>query len=199
MVMVTLAVQVVALALLAEESKSPTCMGCTIMVISLALLLPVFGSMTPAGAVMVAVLVKVPEAVGETLAVRVKMALPLAGIFTSALRLPVPLAGQDEPGAAEQVHVAPERTAGKVSVTRAPATASGPALETPIVYVTVPPAATTMRLRVLLMDRFAVGSVSVSVALLLVGFGSVTPAGTATLAVLEIEPVALFETVALAV
>ena len=50
------------------------------------------------------------------------------------------------------------------------------------------------------MPRFALGaSVSVSVALLLPGFGSVTPTGAVTVAVLTSEPVADAETLQLAV
>jgi hypothetical protein len=66
--------------------------------------------------------------------------------------------------------------------------------------VTEPPAATEVTPSVLVMDRSAVApSPSTSVAELLAGFGSVTPAGAATVAVLVRLPVADAETVQLAV
>src|SRR4029077_5565657 len=81
-------------------------------------------------------------------------------------------------------------TAGSVKI--APLAPDGPALLTPMVYVVVPPALTLVTPSVLVIERSATRlTVSVSVALLLPGVGSVTPAGAAIVAVLAIEPVAL--------
>ena len=66
-------------------------------------------------------------------AVTVKVALPPERRFTLAERLPLPLAGQLEPPVAEQVHVAAVTLAGNTSVTVAPVTADGPALEATMV------------------------------------------------------------------
>ena len=76
----------------------------------------------------------------------------------------------------------------------------GPALDAVIVYVTLPPGVAEVTPSVLVIDRSAdAAKVSVSVAELLPGVGSVTPAGAATVAVLLRVPVALAETVQLAV
>src|SRR5262245_13693100 len=95
--------------------------------------------------------------------------------------------------APEAVHVPPPapahvqvavRDAGNVSATVAPVTLLGPALLATIVYVTLPPGVAVVTPSVLVIPRFACGvSVSESVALLLAGVGSVTPPGTATVAV----------------
>src|SRR6185436_4081300 len=85
----------------------------------------------------------------------------------------------------------PESVAGKVSVTDAPATLLGPVFETIIVYVSGVPGMAVDWPSVLVICRSACGvSVSVSVALLLPGVGSVTPAGAVTVAVLLKVPVA---------
>ena len=98
--------------------------------VSVALLLAGFGSVTAAGAVMVAVLDSVPVAAATTGAVTVKVKDPPAGRFTVlALMLPEPLAGPVPPPAPTPVQVAPEMDAGKVSATVAPVTLLGPALE----------------------------------------------------------------------
>src|SRR5262245_55327814 len=77
------------------------------------------------------------------------------------------------------------REAGKVSATVAPVALLGPALEAVIVYVVEPPGITFVTPSVFVMERSAMGpSVSLSVAELLPGFGSVTPPGAATVAVL---------------
>src|SRR5438105_3095513 len=92
--------------------------------------------------------------------------------------LPDPDAVQVPPPAPTQVQVA-VRLAGKVSATVAPMTLLGPALLAVIVYVTLPPAAAVVIPSVLVIARSAWGkSVSVSVALLLVGFGSVVALDT---------------------
>jgi hypothetical protein len=74
----------------------------------------------------------------------------------------------------------------------------GPALEAVIVYVVEPPAVTVVTPSALVIARFAFGvSVSVSVAELLPGLGSLTPPGAVTVAVLLREPVASDEMVQL--
>jgi len=85
----------------------------------------------------------------------------------------------------------PVIVAGSVSVTVAPVTLFGPALVTTTVYVTIEPGATLVWPSVLVICRSAFGArVSESVAVLLAAFGSVVPAGAATLAVFESVPVA---------
>src|SRR5271167_2109970 len=115
--------------------------------------------------------------------------------------LPLPLAVNPEaPPLPTAVNVSLVITAGRTSVTVAPVTLLGPLLLTTMVYVVVPPGITEVTPSVLLIARSACGvNVSVSVALLLLRFGSVTPAGAAILAVLVIVPVALPATVALTV
>ena len=66
--------------------------------------------------------------------------------------------------------------------------------------MTLPPAVAVVTPSVLVIDRSAdAASVSLSVALLLPGVGSVTPASAATVAVLDSVPVAAAEMVQLAV
>ena len=97
--------------------------------VSAAVLFALFGSVTPEGGAMVTELVRVPEAVGETVAVSEKVAVPPTAKSTVALILPVPLAEpQLEPLDAVHVHVALVRVAGKLSATAAPETALGPLL-----------------------------------------------------------------------
>src|SRR6185295_1613760 len=113
--------------------------------------------------------------------------------------LPEPDAVQVPPPAPTHVHVQVS-DAGNVSVTDEPGALLGPALDAVIVYVTEPPGVAVVTPSVLVTARSAVApSVSVSVAELLPGVGSVTPAGAATVAVLESVPVADGEIVQLAV
>jgi hypothetical protein len=92
------------------------------------------------------------------------------------------------------------RLAGKVSATVAAVTFDGPAFVAVIVYVTLLPGTTVATPSVFVIERSAVGlSVSVSVAELLPGVGSVTPPGAVTVAVFERVPVAVAETVAVTV
>ncbi len=101
---------------------------------SVAVLFVEFVSAKPAGAVMVAVLVRVePEGLATTVAVRVKVAEPFAKRLTAVLMLPVPLGVAQEPAEATQVQVAPVTLAGRVSATVAPVTAEGPAFDATIV------------------------------------------------------------------
>src|SRR3954469_4015665 len=127
------------------------------------------------------------------------MTEPPTGRFTVSLMLPLPLAVQVPPLAPTHVQVAVS-DAGNVSATVAPVTALGPALLAVIVYVVVPPAVTVATPSVLVIDRSAVLLiVSLSVAELLPGVGSVTPAGAVTVAVFDNVPVALALIVALTV
>ena len=76
-------------------------------------------------------------------------------------------------------------------MTVAPIASLGPALLAMIVYVVLPPAVTAVTPSVLVMPRSARAlMVSVSVAKLLPGVGSPTPAGGVIVAVLLSEPVA---------
>src|SRR5882672_2041775 len=105
--------------------------------------------------------------------------------------LPEPLAVQVPPPAPTQVQLTPVIVAGSVSVTVAPVTALGPAFDATIVYVTDAPGTAVVCPSVLVIPRFACDvRGSVSVALLFTGVGSVTPLGTATVAVLLSVPVA---------
>ncbi len=111
---------------------------------------------------------------------------------------PAPEAVQLPPPAPAQVQVQVS-AAGKVSATVA-SVLLGPAFEALIVYVVEPPAVTVVTPSVLVMPTFACAvSVSVSVAELLPGVGSVTPPAVATVAVLLSEPVAAAEIAQLAV
>lgn len=96
-------------------------------------LFPATGSVVPTGAVIVAVLLSVPRALARIVAVSVYTALPPGSRLTGVLILPVPLAAQDDPADAMQVHDAPVSEAGRLSVTVAPVTAAGPLFEAVIV------------------------------------------------------------------
>src|SRR5258708_6491446 len=145
--------------------------------VSVAVLLPGVGSVVPAGAVTLAVLVRLPVAEAEMLAVTVNVAVPPFARLTVVLMSPVPLV-RPQLAAGAHVQVALLMPAGSVSVTVAPVTPSGPALLTTMVYVTVPPGTAVVTPSVLVMLRSACGvRVSVSVAVLLPGVGSGLPAG----------------------
>src|SRR2546422_701289 len=91
-------------------------------------------SVTPAGAVTVAVLIRWPVAEGATVPVTVNVAVPPASRFTVVEMLPLTgPAVQLEPAEATQVHEAPVNTAGNVSLTEAAVTLDGPLLVTTIV------------------------------------------------------------------
>ena len=100
------------------------------MSVSVAVLLPEAGSVTPAPTEAVAVFVSEPVAPAATVALTVKVAVAPTGRSTLALMLPLPDAGHAAPPVVEQVHVAPVRVAGKVSVTFEAGADDGPALET---------------------------------------------------------------------
>ena len=97
--------------------------------VSVAVLLAGSGSVTPAGGVTVAVLLRVPVAEGLIWTVKVKVTLALTGRSTVVARVPVPLAGPvtvPPPLLAVAVQVAAVTPAGKGSDTLAPVTALGP-------------------------------------------------------------------------
>ena len=95
---------------------------------SVAVLLPDAGSVTPAPTETVAVLVNEPVAPAATVAVTVKVVDPPTGRSIVALMLPEPDAGQVAPPVEEHVHVAPLRVPGKASVRFEAGAADGPAL-----------------------------------------------------------------------
>jgi hypothetical protein len=94
--------------------------------VSVAWLLPA-ASVVPVGARIVAVLLRVPVAVGTTVAVIVYVAVPLVSKSMVSTMLPVPDVVQVEPAVATQVQFAPVKVAGRLSVNVAPTTADGPA------------------------------------------------------------------------
>src|SRR6476469_6141955 len=113
--------------------------------------------------------------------------------------LPLPDAVQVPPPAPTQVQVQVS-DAGNMSATVAPVALLGPAFDAVIVWVTLPPGVAVVTPSVLVIARSADAlKVSLSVAELLPGVGSVTPAGAVTVAVLESVPVAAAEMVQLAV
>src|SRR6478735_3498732 len=102
--------------------------------------------------------------------------------------LPDPDAVHVPPPAPTHVHEQVS-DAGNVSATVEPGALLGPTFDAAIVYVTEPPGVAVVTPSVLVIPRLALGdSVSVSVALLLPGTGSVTPAGAVTVAVLLSDP-----------
>src|SRR5436189_33366 len=111
--------------------------------------------------------------------------------------LPDPDAVHVPPPAPTHVHVQVSE-AGNVSATVPPVALLGPALDAVIVYVTEPPGVAVVTPSVFVIARSADAlNVSVSVAELLPGVGSVT--GADTVAVLLKLPVAAAEMVQLAV
>src|SRR5436309_2942924 len=101
--------------------------------LSVALLLAGLGSVTPAGGVTVAVLVKLPVAAGSICTVKVKVAVALTGRLAVVARAPLPLAGPvtlPPPLLVLNVQLAAVTPAGRGSNTLAPVTALGPLLRT---------------------------------------------------------------------
>ena len=156
------------------------------------------GSVTPAGADTVAVLVNDPVAVGEIETKTVYVTKDPLGTVTAALMGNEPdVAPQLAPGPAAQVHELERAPDGSASNTGAFTAVEGPALPTTTVYVVLWPGMATVTPSVFVMERSAVGfKVSVSVAELLAGADSVTPLGAAIAAVLTRVPVAVATTVA---
>ena len=112
---------------------------------------------------------------------------------------PAPLAVHVPPPAPTHVHVA-VRAAGNVSATVAPDAFDGPAFDAVTVYVAPPPGVTDVTPSVFVIAKSAAGlNVSVSVAELLAGAGSVLPTGAVTVAVFDRLPVAPAAIAALAV
>src|SRR4029077_13810984 len=95
--------------------------------LSVAELLAGVGSVTPAGAVTVAVFESVPVAAAAIAQLAVYVALPPEGRFTVSLMLPPPDAVQVPLPAPRHVHVQVSE-AGNVSATVAPVASPGPAL-----------------------------------------------------------------------
>src|SRR3954451_2842113 len=95
--------------------------------LSVAELLPGVGSVTPAGAATVAVLVSVPVAAAEMVQLAVEVALPPLGRLAVSLMFPEPEAVQVPPPAPTHVQVQVSE-AGKVSATVVPVALLGPAL-----------------------------------------------------------------------
>ena len=106
------------------------------------------------------------------------MLLPV-GRFTVSLMLPVPLVVKPvAPPVAVAEKVTPVKVTGNKSATVAPVALLGPVLVTTIVYVSAVPGTTEVLLSVLVICRSTCGvSVSVSVAVLLLGLVSVVPLG----------------------
>jgi len=122
------------------------------------------------------------------------------------IALPLPDAAPQEPVPVviEQVQVTPVTETGTVSDTEAPTVApvtfEGPLFVTVTVYVIGAPGVAVVAPSVLVIARSACAlSVSVSVAELFPGVGSVTPPGAVTVAVLVTAPVAEPEIVPLTV
>ncbi len=107
----------------------------TMVVVSVAVLLPGVGSTEPVEVDTVAVLDS-GAGVADALTVPVteNVTWPTAAMSTSSLMLPEPDAFvHEEPTVAEHVQVAPSSTPGRASATRAPAIGDGPALVATIV------------------------------------------------------------------
>jgi hypothetical protein len=157
-------------------AKSATGATAVRVSLSVALLLPGFVSVAPAGAVTVAVFVNVPVALTEIDATTVYVRVAPTGTFTVSLMLPVPDAVQLPPPAATQLHDALVIAAEKVSVTVAPIASLGPVFDTTIVYVVVVPGTAVVTPSVLVMAR-STSALSVSLSLAMAGdalAGSVT-------------------------
>src|SRR6516164_4543790 len=104
--------------------------------LSVALLLAGLVSVTPAGAVTVAVLVRMPVAEGSIWTVKLKVTVALTGRSTVVARAPLPPRGPvttPPPVAPWDAQVAEVTPAGRGSDRAAPVTSLGPALLTTIV------------------------------------------------------------------
>ena len=167
--------------------------------VSVAVLLPGVGSVIPGGAVMLAVLVRFPVAPDSTVPDRVNVMFAPLTRLTGVLMLPLPL-GPATPLPYSDVHVALASAAGTASNTVAPIASLGPTFLATMVYVSAVPAVYVVLPSVLVICRSASGfGVSVSVAELLPGVGSVTPGGVAMATVFVRLPVAPESTVPVSV
>ena len=151
------------------------------------MLLSRFGSVTSGGGATTAVLSRSPRAAPGTVPESVIVTLwPVASI--SPVHAPVPELYEPMLG---EPNVAPISTGTVVSVSVNPRIVLGPLFVTVIRYETAAPATGAPLVRIFTTARSAVGTrIVVSVAVLLAKFGSVTPAGGSTVAVLESVPVA---------
>src|SRR5262249_45356644 len=105
-----------------------------IAVVSESLSLPGTGSGVSAGGATLALLTRVPVAVGSTVPVATKVTAPPAGRSTVVAMLPLPVAApQRDPGAGLHAHARALSTGGNVPAPGAPPPAVGPALATVIV------------------------------------------------------------------
>ena len=178
--------------LVIERSAMPASVS-----VSVAELFAAVGSVVLAGVVTVAVLTKLATADDCNVAVSVNVAVAPTVNQTLLLMLPVPDAWQEPEPVTVQAQVAPLSDAGRRSATVAPTTSDGPRFDTEIVYVTAVPGVAVAEKSVLVIARSATGfRVSVSVAELLPGTVSMTPAGTVAEAVLADVPTADAATVA---
>ena len=118
---------------------------------------------------------------------------PTGNVTVSAM-LPAPVAVHVPPPVPVHVQLGATSDVGRTSVTATPTASDGPALPATTVYVTGVPGTALTAPSVLVIDRSATGcNVSMSVAELLPGAGSVTPPGGATEAVLTRVPVDALE------
>jgi hypothetical protein len=164
--------------------------------VSVAELFARFGSVVPSGAVTDAVFTMATVAVDATVATIVYVAVPPAARFTTWLMLPDPLPVPEEPVPANTaVHVTPVNNGENVSTTRAPVTKLGPAFVTVTVYVVAKPGTYVGVPSTFVIRKSATGAGrSTRVAVLLSGFGSITPAGGVTVAVFDRVPVTVERT-----
>src|SRR5258706_533398 len=115
-------------------ARSASTLGGVMVSVSVALLLPGVGSVTPAGALTVAVFATLPVAPAPMLAMTVYVIVLPTGRLTVSLILPLPLAVKpDAPPLATAVNVSLVTAAGRTSPTLAPVTLLGPLLVTTIV------------------------------------------------------------------
>src|SRR3954468_13991680 len=120
----------------------------------------------------------------------VNVAVPVTARSNEVLMSPAPLdSAQAEAGSGTQVHVTAVSPVGIRSVTEAPTTDEGPALDATMRYWMASPGKADSRPSSLVIERSACGdSVSLSVAELLAGLVSVEPDGWVTCAVLTRKP-----------
>src|SRR2546429_2813269 len=117
-------------------ARSATEVAGVMVSVSLALLFAMLGSVTPPGGITVAVLTRLPVALGEIVARTVYVSVAPTGRLTVSLMFPDPEALQLPP-LATQVQIALLIIAGNTSLTTAPITSLGPAFDTTMVLVTV--------------------------------------------------------------
>src|ERR1700754_2082697 len=136
------------------------------------------GSEASPPTVAVAVLTTGPGPV-ETVAWIWYVTEPPAGMLARSLMLPAPLAVQVAPGVAVQVHVAPVRAAGSVSVMVTPTASLGPRLLTVTVNPIGPPMLANGLEDVLVTRRSVDGRTTVSASVAL-SFAGLTSRGEVT-------------------